>query len=575
MGWLDMTIFCLTMIASILVGVYFGFWGKKSDTMEEYLHGSRAMSVFPITASLIVTILFILRFYRFVSGVTILAVPPEIYLFGTLYSLYCICHIFVGTATYYIFLPVFFELKITSTFEYLQLRFNMAVRIMASALCTIYQVLFLSIIVYVPSLAVSRVVGIGFEVMAPVIFMICIVYTMLGGIKAVVYVDFLQAFIIVVCCVTIIVLGLMEAGGFAAVWRTAEEGGRIKFFDMNPSPFERITFWSMLIGNTFYILTTVSINQSMVQRYVSLPTFSKARISVVISTIGIVILSLMSCFTGLLIYSKYKDCDPITSKVIQRPDQIVAHYVMGFASTIPGLPGLFIAGILCAALSTISSNLNSMGATIYCDFLRPLLRKDISDRTANNIMKFIVVIVGVTSTLLVYVVSKLGNIIQVITSLAGLTSGAMVGLFTFGMLYPRGNTKGALAGSIVSLIFMSWIAIGTLKATSEKKIKPVMLPLRVDGCPASVNVTQTSQTDTTEDDVFVLYKLSFSYYTLLGTIIMMLVGTIVSCLTEEPNKEQTDLVLFAPFVRKILNKRRVSHSNSKEGKKLVGSESSC
>ncbi|XP_069698838.1 sodium-coupled monocarboxylate transporter 1-like [Periplaneta americana] len=562
MGWPDITIFSLMMLASILIGVYYSIWGKKNDTIEEYLHGSRAMSVLPISASLIVTL---------ISGVTILSVPAEIYLFGTVYSVYCISHILVSLITYYIFLPVFFELKITSTFEYLQLRFNMPVRIMASALCIIYQVLFLSIMVYVSSIAVSRVSGIAFEVIAPVICILCIVYTMLGGIKAVVYVDFLQGCVIIICSVTVIVLGLIEKGGFAAVWSTAEEGGRIKFFEMNPSPFERITFWSMVFGGTFFLIPFVTLNQSMVQRYVSLPSYSMARISVVLSTIGILILSVMSCFTGLLVYAKYKDCDPITSKAIQRPDQIVVHYVMSFGSTVPGLPGLFIAGILSACLSTISSSLNSLGAIVYCDFLRPFLGNNTTDRTANNIMKCIVVIVGVIATLLVYAVDKLGSIVQVVTSFAGITNGAIVGLFSFGVLNPRGNTKGALAGSAVSLIFMGWMSIGTLNAVSQKKIKPVTLPLRVDGCPVNVNMTNTAHTDNKDDDVFVLYKITFYYYTMLGTLIMVLIGSIVSLFTEAPNNEKTNLVLFAPIVRKM---RQAGH-RSKEAQRLVQSETSC
>ncbi|KAJ4433281.1 hypothetical protein ANN_15540 [Periplaneta americana] len=330
----------------------------------------------------------------------------------------------------------------------------------------------------------------------------------------------------------------------------------------------------MLIGNTFLIIPFMSLSQSIIQRCTSLPTYSKARMSVVLSTIGLVIIGVMYSFIGLLIYAKYEECDPVTSKVIQRIDQIVVYYVMGFASRIPGLPGLLIAGILSASLSTTSSILNSLAAVIYCDFLRPFLRNNTTDRTANNIIKCITVVIGSISTLLVYVVDKLGNIIQIVTTFAGITNGAIVGLFIFGVLNPRGNSKGALAGSTVSLLFMSWIAIGTMKAVSNKKIKPVTLPLRLDGCQAIVNATQTPHTDPTDDDVFVLYKISFFYYTMMGTFIMLIVGTIVSLLTEAPNNEQTNLILFTPFVRKIVNKRRAAQ-RSKEDQKLVESETSC
>ncbi|PSN54832.1 hypothetical protein C0J52_02931 [Blattella germanica] len=146
--WTDYLSFSLMLTFSALIGIYFGFWGKKDDTTREYLHGGKALNVWPVAASLAVSM---------VSAVTFLGIPTEVYMYGTFFWLMCVSTIISAVLNDYFYLPVFFGLQLTSSYEYLELRFSKSVRIMASLLYTINTILYMPIVIYIPALVLGQV----------------------------------------------------------------------------------------------------------------------------------------------------------------------------------------------------------------------------------------------------------------------------------------------------------------------------------------------------------------------------------------------------------------------------------
>ncbi|KAJ4433292.1 hypothetical protein ANN_15551 [Periplaneta americana] len=412
----------------------------------------------------------------------------------------------------------------------------------------------------------------------PLVCIICIFYTMLGGLKAVVWIDFLQSFVIMVSSIAIIVLGVIYAGGFGRVWNAGVEGGRVDLFVMDPSPLIRATFWSVIIGNVFSWLNYCAVNQGMVQKFLALPSLNHAKQALLLFTLGIFIIKTISCFTGLIIYATYMDCDPLKSKAIQRQDQLVPYYIMDTAASIPGLPGLFVAGVFSAALSSMASNMNSLAGTMYEDFIQPCLRRKVSEKVASYILRIVVFIIGAICVFMVFIVEKLGGILQLAYATSGVTSGAFLGLFSLGIFFPRANSKGALAGSISSMLALAWLVVGTQKSYATGTLKHVPLPTTADGCSAS-NVTLTTTTTTAipielpdssaPEEPFILYRISFMYYTMLGTIILIVVGLIVSYFTEQPDPDMNP-DLFAPFIRdRILAKKKVTDKEQEAETELL------
>ncbi|XP_076387590.1 sodium-coupled monocarboxylate transporter 1 isoform X5 [Megachile rotundata] len=429
---IDCAVFAGMLAISAIVGVYQAYKARKNtDAVREYLVGGQNMSIFPISMSLIAS---------YISGITILGLPAEMYVYGTQFWCIVIADLFVSLTMALVYLPVFYGLGITSSYEYLKLRFNGAVRLMGCAIFLVKMMLYIPLVIYVPALAFNQVTGINLHAIALLVCAVCIFYTTLGGLKAVVWTDAIQTILMFGGVIIVAIHGTGRAGGFERVWKRNRDTDRIEFFDMDPDPTVRHTFWTVVIGNYLNWLASCSVNQAMVQRCLAMPNLSKANATIAIMAIGTMSIVSLSCYTGLVIFATFYDCDPITTKRIRKPDQLLPYFVMEMAESIPGLPGLFVAGVFSAALSTMSTGLNSMAGVIYEDMIKPWLRVPLSDVAASRTMKATVVLTGIACVTLVFLVEKLGGLIQAGKSLSGITAGPLLGIFTLGMFFPLANS---------------------------------------------------------------------------------------------------------------------------------------
>ena len=179
----------------------------------------------------------------------------------------------------------------------------------------------------------------------------------------------------------------------------------------------------------------------MIQRYLSLPTLKGGRSALWIFVCGVASLMLLCAYNGLLIFATYKHCDPLTTKLARAKDQLLPLFVMETFGRLPGLSGLFIAGVFSAALSSLSTSLNSMSAVVLEDFCKPFMKRPLTNVKINWIMRLVVVFVGVLCVALVFVVERLGTIQQLTMSLGAITKGPLLGVFTMGILMPWINAN--------------------------------------------------------------------------------------------------------------------------------------
>ncbi|XP_049786323.1 sodium-coupled monocarboxylate transporter 1-like [Schistocerca cancellata] len=490
-GWVDHLSFALMLGLSAAIGIYFGVFGRAKNTAQvDYLHGGKRMRAFPVAVS-----------------------------------------------------------------QYLERRFSRTIRLFASGFFTLNLVLHMPLYVYMPAIALSQVSGISVHWITPLVCTVCVFYTMLGGLKAVVWTDFLQSGVTLAAFIAVLILGLVSAGGFAEVWRAADEGGRVSFFMMTPDPFVRSSFWAVVIGATVSFVGGCAVHQGMVQKFMSLPDLAACRKALAGFTFGIILMKVISVFTGFLLYAAYRDCDPaLCRRLIPHSEQLLPFYVMRVAGHVPGLPGLFVAGIFGAALSSMSGTLNALSGTIYEDFLLPLMPKKKTDLLVNLIMQAIVLVVGIITVGMVYIVERLGTILELGYSVGGVTNGSLLGIFTLGMLVPSANTKGAIAGSLCGMTAVAILITGAQHATATGRVRYPPLPTSVEGCPGNLTASvhtaaAAAATSTSADDVLLLFRLSYMYYTVVGALIVVTVGWVVSRLTGPLKPGDVDPRLLAPQVR--------------------------
>ncbi|XP_069191851.1 sodium-coupled monocarboxylate transporter 1 isoform X2 [Procambarus clarkii] len=470
--WIDYTVFGLMLGVSAFIGIFYGCFGKKQDT-KDFLVAGKSMTTFPVAMSLIAS---------FMSAITLLGTPSEVYQFGFIYWLIIFSYMLVMPAAAYLYFPVFHELQVISAFEYLEKRFHRAVRWLGSLVFIIQMTLYMAIVVYAPALALAQVTGFDVYISVSLICFVCIFYTTLGGMKAVLWTDALQTVIMYGSIIFIIIKGTLDVGGFSAVWARNAESGRTQLIDFDPDPTTRHTFWSLVIGGYFTWISIYGVNQAQVQRYLCVQTRQMAVNTLWINLVGLVILMVTCSFGGMVVYAKYYDCDPVRAGVVTKEDQVFPLFVMDTLGQWQGLPGLFVAGIFAGALSTVSSGMNSLAAIVLEDFVKNGCYPGISDKACTSVSRGLSLFFGLLTFALVFVTEQLGNILSAALSIFGLVGGPLLGVFTLGMFFPWANATGAFVGEIVSLIFMFWIGVGHHMARYSGQIKLESMPTSIDGC---------------------------------------------------------------------------------------------
>ncbi|XP_031959748.1 sodium-dependent multivitamin transporter isoform X1 [Corvus cornix cornix] len=522
---IDYSIFALLLVLSSAIGLFYALTGDRQRTVQEFLLANRDMGCLPVALSLLAS---------FQSAVAILGVPAEIFRFGTEYW-FLGCSYFLGLLIpAHIFIPVFYRLRITSTYEYLELRFNKTVRVLGTVTFIFQMVIYMGVVLYAPALALNAVTG--FDLWSAVLTMglVCTLYTTLGGLKAVIWTDVFQTLVMLAGQVAVIVVGAWRVGGMARVWRVAEQEGKIAGIDLDPNPLERHTFWSLAVGGIFMMLSLYGVNQAQVQRYLSARSEREAKLSCYAVFPCQQIVLCLSCLTGLVmfVYNQEHPLAPTHSS----SDQLVLFFVMDVLRDLPGLPGLFVACLFSGSLSTISSAFNSLATVTMEDLVRPHF-PELSESRATLVSKLLALGYGLLCLGMAYVSSMLGPVLQAAISIFGMVGGPLLGLFCLGMFFPCANPTGAAVGLLAGLVMAFWVGIGSiLHGTGGAKGVP---PANSTALPTVGNLSTVLATTLlpptsappSPTGLQRFYSLSYMWYSAHNSTTVILVGVLVSLLT--------------------------------------------
>ncbi|XP_025073506.1 putative sodium-dependent multivitamin transporter [Pogonomyrmex barbatus] len=557
LGWADYLVITVMLSISAGIGIYYRFTGGRQKTMEEYFIASRSMSILPVAIALVVS---------FMSAVTLLGVSAENYTYGTQFVTINLAYLIGTPIVCYGFLPVFFKLQATSAYEYLERRFGIKARMMASFIYWIQLLLYSGVVLYAPSLALEATTGMSKTASIIIIGLVCAFYSSIGGIKAVLITDVFQGLLMFVAVFLIIGTAARDAGGLGQIWEIAKQGQRLEFDSISPDPTVRHTWWSLTFGGLCTFLSLYGVNQVQIQRMLTLKNIQASRTAMWLSWPILTLLSFTTCFSGLAIYSRYHNCDPFLQKRITSPDMLMPLYVMDTMSNIPGLPGLFVAGIFSAGLSTISAALNSLAAVTLEDYVKPIYRNciggEFSVTKSTTIAKILALTFGIVSIALAFLAQFLGGLLQASLTIFGVVGGPLLGIFTLGMGTESATEEGTIIGALTAFSFLFWIVFG-----QPRPIPPKLLTT-IEGCNNTLanatisvlrNVTNLSKS-TGDSSYFYLYRISYMWYSPLGFLITFVIGLLVSNLFRLFRKTQNDELdtnLFFPVVaRRILYRRR-------------------
>ena len=548
MGIWDYIIFAISLLLSSGIGIY--YYCKSNHTNQEYLLANGSMNVWVVSVSLMAS---------FMSAITLLGLPAEIYSSGLMFFYINISYIIGTPICAFFFLPVFFNLKCTSAYEYLELRFGKTVRTAASTTFMLQMIVYMGIVLYAPALALSAVTGLSKWWSIISVGLVCTFYCSTGGMKAVLWTDFLQSGLMFAALLAVTCMGVIEIGGMGEVWDRARRGGRLDMRNFDLDPTTRHSFFSLTFGGVFIYCSIYGVNQTQVQRLLTVSSLRKAQLALFMSWPVTSLLSACCALTGIVMYAYFQDCDPIRGGMVTSADQLLPYFMIKVMGSIPGLPGLFVAGIFSGALSSVSSFVNSLAAVTLEDFVKPGLMSCWGSRLSGSreslVTKLIAASFGLICLLVAFMAEQMTGILTASLTIFGVVGGPLLGLFTLGMISKTCSSKSALTAFLLSLAAGFWIGFGSMHAA----IQPVTLATTTDRCPANASFISESQTSSPvlplgfngtpasdDDQVFYLYRLSYMYLAGLTFLIEVISGTILS-LTIWPNTSHLKNNLISPL----------------------------
>ncbi|XP_078001019.1 sodium-dependent multivitamin transporter-like [Glandiceps talaboti] len=544
-GVVDWVLFAAMLVISALTGIYHGIHKGGQKTTAQYLVADRSMGCVPIATS---------YFVSFVSAIAVLGFPTEVYIFGMQFALGLIGIVIGVSIMVWTFIPVIRGLEIISVYEYMSLRFHFILRITAALLFIVLITLYMGTTMIGPAIA-FQVQGIDYWITIIIVGTVCTFYTTMGGMRAVIWSDVFQCIVMVISVVAVLVLGTIEAGGMSQVWEYNKRHGKLDVFEFDPDPTLRLSFWSVVIGQTVYSMAT-TVDQGSVQRILAAKSLKQAQGTLLLTIPYKVVIFSLFFLIGLVLFAYYDNGmmplvpainatfppnmtlmlggsrQPHYAPQFARPDQILVYFVSDKLGHIPGLQGLFVSCLFAGALSSISSGLNALVAVVLRDIIIPWRRwrskstgrtleeNDESDTILTKILTFVF---GLISTGLGFGVPHFGTFVVIMSALTGITSGPLLGAFTLGMAYPRANTWGTFIGVIVGTGFGLWVEIGAI-LIKDGSIYP--LPV---------------------------YKISFAWYVCMTWLVTLILGIVISeivrCISPSERKKVVDPKLLLVCLR--------------------------
>ncbi|EDO40314.1 predicted protein, partial [Nematostella vectensis] len=446
----DYVVFALMMLVSAAIGIWYGCGpGGKQTSTKEYLLADRKMKVWPVAISLLVS---------YLSAITLLGVPSEIYTYGAQYYVLIISYFIICAFVAIIFVPMFRRIHITCANEYLERRFSEGVRMVGCVFFILEYTLYLFVVLYAPSLALEAVAGIPLSASILTTGIVCTFYTSLGGLKAVIWTDVFQSAVMVAGLILVVVVGSMNVGGIGKVWEINEEFDRLDFFDFNPDPKVRNTFWTLTIGGAFTAMPVWTVSQTAVQRFLSCCLAEYSWNDCLFITMFQCCLAEYSWndFLFITMFQFY-----YFLSFHRLVFQVLPYFVINKLGHLQGLPGMFTACLYAGALSTASSALNAMALVVLEDIVKKRMT-DLSDGDQAKICKIVALSFGVIVIGGAFIVQFVGTmVLQLAYSIFGICGGPLLGIFLLGMFVRRANSKGAYAGIFCGALITTWVFIGS------------------------------------------------------------------------------------------------------------------
>jgi SSS family transporter len=433
---LDLTIIAGYLLFIISLGI---FYGRKEESLEDYCLGGRTVPWLAVFLSIVATE---------TSALTFIGTPAFAYSHNWTYVQLLIGTIIARFIIAQLFIKQFYHYNVYTVYEYLVRRFGTGSKNGASIIFLITRILASGVRLFGASIIVSVATGLSPLTSIIIIAAAAVFYTVIGGIKAVIWTDVCQAIILFGGGLIALFCIFQDIPhGWEAV-QTATHGlSKFTLFDFSFDYRAAYTIWAGIIGSTFLTLATHGTDQDLVQRMLTARDYNRSRKALILSGFADIPIVILFLSIGSLLFTYYQAVP--TPGLPAKADDIFPYYITHHLPR--GLMGLLIAAVFAAAMSSIDSALNALTTTWINDFYRPYIKKDASERHYLTMAKMFTVLFGLFLIFIAFLSKGTQQVLILGLKIGTFTYGALLGIFLLGFLTKRGNNLGNIIGMGVSI----------------------------------------------------------------------------------------------------------------------------
>ena len=422
-----------------------GWWfSRREKSTDDFFRGGRRVPWWAAGLSIFGTAL---------SAITYVAIPGMAFGGDWTMLVASVSGILLVPVVVGVYIPFYRRLDVTTPYEYLEKRFSTPVRLLGSAQWVLFQFARMSIVLYLPSAALSAVTGMNVFACIVVMGVLATLYTVLGGIEAVIWTDVLQVIVLMGgAVISVVYIACHVDGGLTGIIATAADAGKLHTFDWRWD-YTAAVVWVMAVGGAVNNFSAYTTDQALVQRYMSTPTLRQSRAAIWTSALGGIPTGLLFFFLGTALWAFYRQHAGLLPADVDN-DRIFPVFIV---QQLPvGLSGLLIAGVFAAAMSSIDSGVNSISAAVTTDFIRRF-RPGATEARMLVLARVLTVVIGAIGTGMALMLAtwQIESQYKFFMMILGLFGGSLAGLFVLGLFTRRATWKGALVGAAVGAAAMA------------------------------------------------------------------------------------------------------------------------
>jgi len=442
------TVDYIILVAYLIAIALFGILrGGKQTSARDYFLGHDVIPWWVVCFSIVAAE---------TSTLTFISIPGLAYVANLNFLQVTIGYLIGRIVVSVVLLPAYHKGELSTAYAFLEQRFGSKTRSLASVVFLFTRIAADGVRLFATAIPLKFVLGLDYPTAIALLALVALLYTSIGGVRGVIWVDAIQMVIYFGgAIVALVMLIAFDPGGLGGVTRLALEGGKFQVINLGfgegfwKTPY---TLFAGILGGAFLSMASHGTDQLVVQRVLATKTLAAGRKALIGSGLIVIVQMALFMIVGLFLFGHYNGMS-ISALGLTRADEVFPRFIV--EGLPPGVSGFIIAGLFAAALSTLAGSISSMASSTVLDLYKPRARAGLTPAQELRASRLITVFwAGLLILSALFFMNTSHAVVELALSIASFTYGGLLGTFLLGLLFKKPREEDALAGFVGGILVM-------------------------------------------------------------------------------------------------------------------------